>query len=255
MSSSTCSPSNPPPWLSEVKDLYQQSRKPHDIFWNTYVSRPAAAFVLYFVRRTTLTPNQVTFASLGVAGFGAFMLLAWRTWAGLFASALVWQFSYVLDCLDGQLARLKSMTSPVGAHLDFLMDELKAFMLLAAVTIRLWLQKDEPNVLVTGLFGLAIVASAISLTTFMRRPEYAPPPAKTGFEPPPPLPNDPAKLVVVLAMRAAKFIVHYPSYFVFVALVNRVELYFYAYIVVHALYLGQCLAQIVLRLGRPGGQS
>jgi phosphatidylglycerophosphate synthase len=40
------------------------------------------------------------------------------------AAALVLELSYILDCTDGQLARLKHQTSPVGAHLDFLMDEL-----------------------------------------------------------------------------------------------------------------------------------
>src|SRR5262249_6194689 len=156
---------------------YRQSRKPHDIFWNTYVSRPSAAFVLHFLRRTRATPNQVTFASLAVALGGDVLMVALPGWGGLVIAALVLQASYVLDCVDGQLARLRGTSTPVGAHLDFLMDELKAFALLAAVTLRLWLEHDrDPSWLVIGLAGLVIVASAISLTTFMRRPEYAPPP-------------------------------------------------------------------------------
>src|SRR5262245_17328442 len=155
--------------IGEVADLYRQSRKPHDIVWNNYVSRPAAAFLLYFLRRTPLTPNQVTFVSLAVALGGAAIMIAWRTWAGLIVAALVLQASYVLDCVDGQLARLKSMSTPVGAHLDFLMDELKAFAVLGAVTVRLWLVKDDLRYLLVGIGGLAIVASAISLTTFIRR--------------------------------------------------------------------------------------
>ena len=60
----------------------------------------------------------------------------------------------MLDCADGQLARLKGTSSPVGAHLDFLMDELKAFVLVAAIAIRLWLPAHDPRWLLEGLGGL-----------------------------------------------------------------------------------------------------
>ena len=70
---------------------------------------------------------------------GAAMLALWPGWRALVIAAGVIELSYVLDCVDGQLARLKGTSSPIGAHLDFLMDELKAFLLIAAVGIRLWL--------------------------------------------------------------------------------------------------------------------
>src|SRR5437867_3925911 len=108
--------------LAEVRDLYRQSRKPHDIVWNTYVARPLAAVLLFFLRRTALTPNQVTFLSLGVALGAAEALVLWRSRAGLVGAAVLLEVGYVLDCVDGQLARLQNRTTPVGAHLDFLMD-------------------------------------------------------------------------------------------------------------------------------------
>ncbi|HJZ84736.1 MAG TPA: CDP-alcohol phosphatidyltransferase family protein [Polyangia bacterium] len=239
--------------LAEVRDLYRHSRKPHDILWNTYVSRPMAAFVLHFLRRTPLTPNQVTFASLLVALGGDVAMVFWQGRWGLLAAALILQASYVLDCVDGQLARLKDLATPVGAHLDFLMDELKAYALLAAVSARLWLASPERDVrwLLLGLGGLGVLASAISLTTFMRRPEYAPPPPKTGFAPPPPVPRSPVAFVGWAVTRAARFIAHYPSYLLLVALVDRIDLYFFPYLGVHALYLVRSMAQIMWKLGRP----
>src|SRR5262245_6569845 len=236
--------------LAEVADLYRESRKPHDIVWNNYVSRPAAAFVLYFLRRTPLTPNQVTFASLVVALGGAALMILWRDWTGLIVSAAVLQASYVLDCVDGQLARLKSMSKPGGAHLDFLMDELKAFAVLGAVGVRLWWQGNDINYLLITIGGLAIVASAISLTTFIRRPEYAPPPPTSGTAPPPPLPKNPIKLAVRFVMWVAKTVAHYPSYMLFVAIANRIEIYFFAYIAVHIVYVGRSMLAIMWKLGR-----
>ena len=126
----------------------------------------------------------------------------------------------MLDCADGQLARLKGTSSPVGAHLDFLMDELKAFALVAAVAVRLWLPGARPALAARGRSPcLAVVAAAISLTTFMRRPEYA---AATGAavsqgtgdygegfaKPAASTRRSPLALVEALG----RFVVHYPSH-------------------------------------------
>src|SRR5688572_13060272 len=88
--------------------------------------------------RTAVTPNQITFATLVVFAASTAMLMLWPGHGGLVAAAVVLELSYVLDCVDGQLARWRGTSSPVGAHLDFLMDELKAFLLVAAVGVRLW---------------------------------------------------------------------------------------------------------------------
>jgi hypothetical protein len=45
-------------------------------------------------------------------------------------------------------------------------------------------------------------------------------------------------------------VVHYPSYIWLCAAVNRIDIYFWAYVGVNALYLARCLLQIMLRLGR-----
>ena len=88
------------------------------------------------------------------------VLLAMPGHLGLLLGVLVLELSYVLDCVDGQLARLRGTSSPIGAHLDFLMDELKAFLLVAAIAVRLWLPGRDPRWLLEGLGGLVIVAAA-----------------------------------------------------------------------------------------------
>jgi phosphatidylglycerophosphate synthase len=112
----------------------------------------------------------VTLVTLVVFVGGAAMLALCPGYGALVGAAAILEASYVLDCVDGQLARLKGTSSPVGAHLDFLMDEIKAFVLVAAVAIRLWRGSNETAWLVEGLLGLVAVATAISLTTFVRRP-------------------------------------------------------------------------------------
>src|SRR6185369_10693433 len=112
-----------------------------------------AAILVVPLARTGITPNQVTFATLPVFLAGAAVLALWPSWGALVAGAAIIELSYVLDCADGQLARLKGTSSPVGAHLDFLMDELKAFALIAAIAIRWWMPAHDALGLLEGLGG------------------------------------------------------------------------------------------------------
>src|SRR5437773_527980 len=218
--------------FAAVADAYRRTKKPHDILWNRYVARPAAAVLLVPLERSSVTPNQVTFASLVVFAAGAGLLLAMPGRLGLALAVLVIELSYVLDCVDGQLARLRGTSTPIGAHLDFLMDELKAFLLVAATAARLWQASGQPFWLLEGLGGLVAVASAISLTTFVRRPEYdARRPTSAGdygdgfVEPMWQVRRGPVQLAEALG----KFLIHYPSYLVYVAAFNRLDPFLHVY--------------------------
>jgi phosphatidylglycerophosphate synthase len=242
--------------LNAVVDAYRRTRKPKDIFWNKFVARPLAAVVIVPLARTSVTPNQITLLTLPVFLAGAALIAFRPGWGSLVAGVGILELSYVLDCADGQLARLKGTSSPVGAHLDFLMDELKAFALVAAVAVRLWQPAHEARWLLEGLGALVAVAGAISLTTFVRRPEYA---AATGaavnkgtgdygegFAAAAPARRSPLALVEALG----RFVVHYPSYIVYVAIANRIDLFLHAYLVMNAAYAARALLSIGRALGR-----
>src|SRR4051812_31741117 len=156
--------------FASVADAYRLTKKPKDIFWNRFVARPAAAVLLVPLQRSRVTPNQITFSSLFVFAAGAVLLALMPGRMGLAAAVLVIELSYVLDCVDGQLARLRGTSTPVGAHLDFLMDELKAFLLVAAVGVRLWLPAHDQRWLLEAVIGLGAVASRVSLPTLVRPP-------------------------------------------------------------------------------------
>jgi phosphatidylglycerophosphate synthase len=267
--------------LTRVADVYRRSSKPKDILWNRFVARPLASVLVASLAKTRVTPNQVTFASFAVFVAAAALLVVYPGHAGLLAAVAVMELSYVLDCADGQLARLQASHTPVGAHLDFLMDEVKAFLLVAAVGVRLWLAEGEARWLFEAVVGLAAVASAISLTGFMRRQEYrdaavaggdpAPaagagdygqgfpggtPPENTHAVPDSPPFGGRGSLAfstlrggVRLAETVGRFLVHYPSYMVLVALADGLGYFLHMYVAVNALYVGRALTQIVRTLG------
>ena len=238
-----------------IADAYRRTQKPKDIFWNKYVARPAAAVLLVPLERSVVTPNQVTFASLAVFAGAIPLLIAMPGHLGLLLAALVIELSYVLDCVDGQLARMRGASTPVGAYLDFLMDELKAFLLVAAMGVRLWQVHQDTGWLLEGLAGLVAVASANALTTFIRRPEYVgdgPRPVSAGdygqgFVQAPATPRrGPVQLVEGLA----KFLMHYPSYIVYVAIFDRLDLFLHVYVALNALHAARSGLAILRKLGR-----
>ncbi|HET6284251.1 MAG TPA: CDP-alcohol phosphatidyltransferase family protein [Polyangia bacterium] len=247
--------------FSAIREMYARTRKPHDIFWNRFVARPAAAVLLVPLARTGITPNQVTLLTLVVFLIGALVMALMPSSGALVLAAAIIELSYVLDCVDGQLARLKGTSSPVGAHLDFLMDEIKAFVLVAAVGVRLWLPAHDARWLIEALLGLTAVASAISLTTFVRRPEYAVATGAAvnmgtgdygdGFAAPEAAPAAKTRLLPIRAVEAiGRFIVHYPSYIMFVALADRMDLFLHAYAGINAAYASRSLLGVAVKLGR-----
>ena len=92
--------------------------KPRDVeeWIDWHLHRRLAAFVVDRLAPTPITPNQVTLASgaVGLLAGGALYLAATgsRIW-GLVAGATL-LFGVVLDCADGQLARIRGEASPLG---------------------------------------------------------------------------------------------------------------------------------------------
>ncbi len=108
--------------------------KQDDGFVATFFSAPAANWILRRAEDTPLTPNQVTAASaaLAVAASAAF---ASGLWPFLVLGGLLLQVSFVLDCLDGQLARHRGTGSRFGAWFDYMSDCLEDIVIVAGVAI------------------------------------------------------------------------------------------------------------------------
>ncbi|WP_263164664.1 CDP-alcohol phosphatidyltransferase family protein [Streptomyces sp. SCSIO ZS0520] len=110
------------PPLAEVRRLTQKKR---DAWWTVMLVDPLATpLVRQVALRTRITPNQITWGAflLGLVSAGFFLLGDWR-W--LIAGALVYHLSFLLDCMDGKVARLTGQGSVFGAWLDFVFDRIR----------------------------------------------------------------------------------------------------------------------------------
>ncbi len=265
---SHASADSPPAPRGSLAQLYRATLKQRDIAFNVYVCRPLAAVVVYWLKGTRVAPNQVTFFSLFVAGLSVLCFIAVPWPLGLWVGVIVYELSYVFDKVDGMLARSRGVQSTSGHLLDFLMDEIKAFVILAAVATGAYLSTGRIAMLFIGLAGVVFVASGIGMTTFMRRPELLVAAREPGAAAPsidlgvdihedapgtPPAPGaasaSPLRRAVRLAESVGRFFIHYPSYIWIAAVFSDARIYLYPYVAVNALYCGRSMLGLMLRFG------
>ncbi|MBM3312416.1 MAG: CDP-alcohol phosphatidyltransferase family protein [Candidatus Aminicenantes bacterium] len=83
--------------------------------------RPLGFLVVKAVYKTPVTPNQITVFAVFIGLLAGLCYGSGRR-SGAVAGALLLAFSIVLDCADGQLARLKKNGTRFGRILDGLVD-------------------------------------------------------------------------------------------------------------------------------------
>ncbi|WP_413759407.1 CDP-alcohol phosphatidyltransferase family protein [Streptomyces sp. MMBL 11-3] len=110
------------PPLAEVRRITEKKR---DAWWTVLLVDPVATpLVRLTAKYTRITPNQITWGAflLGLVSAGFF---AFGDWRWLIAGAFVYHLSFVLDCMDGKVARLTGQGSVFGAWLDFVFDRIR----------------------------------------------------------------------------------------------------------------------------------
>ncbi|MEV0599921.1 CDP-alcohol phosphatidyltransferase family protein [Streptomyces sp. NPDC050315] len=118
------------PPLAEVRRLTQKKR---DAWWTVLLVDPVATpLVRQTAMRTRITPNQITWGALllGLVSAACFTQGDWR-W--LVAGAVVYHLSFILDCMDGKVARLTGQGSVFGAWLDYIFDRIRVMACAVAL--------------------------------------------------------------------------------------------------------------------------
>lgn len=86
-----------------------------------------------------LTPNIITVISFLLYVLGSvFLFVSFPS--HLILAAILFPVSYVLDCLDGQLARVTKRSSNIGDYLDKVLDVLKIYIVTISLSYTVYLQ-------------------------------------------------------------------------------------------------------------------
>ena len=108
--------------------------KSRDGFFTTHFISPYSRYIARWCARRGLTPNQVTTASLLTALIAAGSA-ATGTRAGYIVAGVLLLCSFVLDCVDGQIARYALKYSTLGAWLDATFDRAKEYAYYAGLAL------------------------------------------------------------------------------------------------------------------------
>lgn len=118
------------PPLDEVRRITQKKR---DAWWTVILVDPVATpLVRWTAMRTRITPNQITWGAF-LLGLVSAAFFALGDWQWLVAGAVVYHFSFILDCMDGKVARLTGTGSVFGAWLDFVFDRIRVMACAVAL--------------------------------------------------------------------------------------------------------------------------
>ena len=99
---------------------------------NTYMLRPMAGVIVSTLYNTSVTPNQVTIASI-LVGFAAAAIYLLGTPTAILIAGLFVTLKDILDSADGQLARAKQQNSRIGRFLDSIGDFIVDAAVFAAI--------------------------------------------------------------------------------------------------------------------------
>ena len=120
-----------------------------------FVLPVANRLVLVLGNYSKITPNQVTFSAFALRISSA--ILFFNQYYGF--GAFFFYLAYVLDCVDGPLARLTGQTSEAGRYLDHVSDLIGDILILTALS---WSQNLFFTPMVMGILFMHIAESYIS---------------------------------------------------------------------------------------------
>jgi phosphatidylglycerophosphate synthase len=114
--------------------LYRILIKPQDNAITRYLYRPVSFPLTRLLVWTPITPNQISLLVAVMVAIGCWLTASASMNRVIAGTVLILAASYV-DCCDGEIARLKLLSSRLGAWLDTIIDELSSVGYMVALGI------------------------------------------------------------------------------------------------------------------------
>ncbi|MEV4642598.1 CDP-alcohol phosphatidyltransferase family protein [Actinoplanes sp. NPDC049548] len=108
-----------------LDEIRTRTYKDRDAWWTVWLVDPLASRLVWLVAPLKwVTPNLLTMGAF-LLGVLSAVCFAQGDYKWLVAGAIGFHFSFVLDCMDGKIARLKGTGSVFGSWLDYVFDRLR----------------------------------------------------------------------------------------------------------------------------------
>ncbi len=142
-------------------------------YWMYIIKSFVYKLTFFFANYTRFTPNQITIMSFIFGLLSAYFFLN-GTWFYLIIGALLFQCSFILDIIDGKVARLKGLKSAFGAYLDAITDLLKYFFIILGLAYGQYKITNDLSLLFYGYLLMFFHTVFMASTYIIRvhKPEY-----------------------------------------------------------------------------------
>jgi len=127
-----------------------------------YINRPLASLIVRAVFNTRVTPNGLTYFSFFLGLLAAFFFSRGEYLYFILGGIFI-QFSSIVDCADGMLARSKDMCSEYGSHLDLFLDRIIDFAAIVTISVGISTAFNNKSLLILGLFTAGLNLLSVNL--------------------------------------------------------------------------------------------
>jgi len=140
----------------QVAEARSEAKTDLDGFVDRYFNRKVSASLTPIFLRTGLSPNAITVLSM-VIGLLAAASFGVGSYAAGLMGALLFQLSAIVDCCDGEVARLTHRQSRFGEQLDLTADNVVHMAIFAGVAWGTYLTQVSGTSWLPLLLGAAAV--------------------------------------------------------------------------------------------------
>ncbi|MCH7954719.1 MAG: CDP-alcohol phosphatidyltransferase family protein [Candidatus Marinimicrobia bacterium] len=152
--------------VPSVKELKKICRKKVEIVWYAkYVVRPFSIYITKILLYTPITANQVSLIGMIFGICGAFAI-GYGTFQSGIVGVMLLQFGYLLDCIDGEIARYYKQSSVNGIFIDFLGHRIVIPLIFLGAAFMIYMNSQNIYMLIIGILGAE--ASSSPLNTVKR---------------------------------------------------------------------------------------
>ena len=129
--------------MNDKLERLWETKNKNDEWWSSFVTSPLAIAINYFVVDFKwLTPNLITLFSLITALIASGLIVLGGEINFYVAAALI-NISHILDCMDGQMAQYRGVSSRFGNFFDKVTDQIQIFFWFSAIAYAAYVQTGD----------------------------------------------------------------------------------------------------------------
>ncbi|HXI68937.1 MAG TPA: CDP-alcohol phosphatidyltransferase family protein [Verrucomicrobiae bacterium] len=142
-----------------------------DGFVDKHFNRPAGHYLSKILVHTPVSPNQVSVVA-SLIGLAAAWLFAQGHYQAALWGAILFQISAIVDCVDGDLARILFKESRLGRWLDIVGDQVVHISIFAGIGIGLYRARiEDPLIPLVVSAAIGVVIALIVVVRGQLQPE------------------------------------------------------------------------------------